>query len=186
MATTPGALLSRTFRSLKPSNSGVFLRSKPPVSSLPMSSPPSSVSVSPNSSKKKPKPKPKPFWSVYLILSTNLPIKTYVGVTTNSSRRLKEHNGELRGGAKTSYAGRPWVFACIIQGFINRSEACSFESKWKSWSKKVTRKRSNANDTKQPTDPSRLLLQHRLAALGRVQDIIDCSHLEIDWRLDPS
>jgi structure-specific endonuclease subunit SLX1 len=26
-------------------------------------------------------------WSVYLILSTNRPIKTYVGVTTNFSRR---------------------------------------------------------------------------------------------------
>ncbi|XP_034703565.1 uncharacterized protein LOC117927941 isoform X1 [Vitis riparia] len=61
-------------------------------------------------------------WLVYLILSTNTPIKTYVGVTTNFSRRLKQHNGELKGGAKASRTGRPWVCACIIQGFKDKSE----------------------------------------------------------------
>jgi len=35
---------------------------------------------------------------------------------------LKEHNGELKGGAKASRAGRPWVCACIVCGFTNRSE----------------------------------------------------------------
>nr|GEZ49353.1 structure-specific endonuclease subunit slx1 [Tanacetum cinerariifolium] len=59
---------------------------------------------------------------VYLILSTNPPIKTYVGVTNNFSRRLKQHNGELKGGAKASQAGRPWICACIIHGFETKSE----------------------------------------------------------------
>lgn len=35
---------------------------------------------------------------------------------------LKQHNGELKGGAKASRAGRPWICACIICGFTDRSE----------------------------------------------------------------
>lgn len=37
-------------------------------------------------------------------------------------RSLKQHNGELRGGAKASQAGRPWISACIIQGFHDQSD----------------------------------------------------------------
>lgn len=124
-------------------------------------------------------PNPKS-WCVYLILSTNQPIKTYVGVTTDFARRfviisspfpflqsnfilvdypfrlwfekaypvldrcflllsfsirrfqgkdwdflfsrLKQHNGEIRGGAKASSAGRPWLCACIINGFTCLSQ----------------------------------------------------------------
>ncbi|KAL5143419.1 Structure-specific endonuclease subunit slx1 [Glycine soja] len=78
------------------------------------------------------KPKPKSeseseSWSVYLILSTNHPIKTYVGITNNFPRRLKQHNGELKGGAKASRAGRPWICACIICGFTDRSEDSSVD-----------------------------------------------------------
>uniref|UniRef100_A0A3Q7EJE3 GIY-YIG domain-containing protein n=1 Tax=Solanum lycopersicum TaxID=4081 RepID=A0A3Q7EJE3_SOLLC len=78
---------------------------------------PASNSTEFSNSKKK-----KSLWCVYLILSTNPPIKTYVGVTTNFCRRLKEHNGELKGGAKASRSGRPWICACLIRGFKGRSE----------------------------------------------------------------
>ncbi|KAJ0234718.1 hypothetical protein HA466_0271870 [Hirschfeldia incana] len=61
-------------------------------------------------------------WSVYLILSTNEPIKTYVGITTDFARRLKQHNGEIKGGAKASSAGRPWICACLITGFTCLSQ----------------------------------------------------------------
>ncbi|KAK1553227.1 hypothetical protein Q3G72_031252 [Acer saccharum] len=41
------------------------------------------------SSQSSPNSKPKSrSWSVYLILSTNTPIKTYVGVSTDFSRRV--------------------------------------------------------------------------------------------------
>lgn len=43
--------------------------------------------------------------------------------------RLKQHNGELKGGAKASHAGRPWVCACLIQGFHGKSEG-SFSLIW--------------------------------------------------------
>ncbi|KEH17664.1 structure-specific endonuclease subunit SLX1-like protein [Medicago truncatula] len=99
--------LSQTFRSIKR-----------PISNPKLSK---CSSSSPKKSELKPKSESSS-WCVYLILSTNHPIKTYVGVTTNFPRRLKEHNGDLKGGAKASRAGRPWICACIVCGFTNRSE----------------------------------------------------------------
>ncbi|XP_057456923.1 structure-specific endonuclease subunit slx1 [Lotus japonicus] len=142
----------------------------------------------PNLSKSSSSPsKPKSdSWCVYLILSTNHPIKTYVGVTTNFPRRLKQHNGQLIGGAKASRAGRPWICACVICGFTNRSEACAFESKWKVFSRRSPRKNHNDNLSKQSEDPSLPLLRHRQAALNKVKGSLDCTHLEINWHLEPS
>lgn len=86
--------LSRTFKSLKPLNKfddfGSKSLSKPPKSlKLTSNSSPSSSSSSLNSpevSTSNTRPLRNP-WSVYLILSTNPPFKTYVGATTNFSRR---------------------------------------------------------------------------------------------------
>ncbi|KAI3874339.1 hypothetical protein MKW92_002424 [Papaver armeniacum] len=122
-------------------------------------------------------------WSVYLILSTNAPLKTYVGVTTNFSRRLKQHNGELKGGAKASRSGRPWICACIIQGFKDHSEACQLESKWKTFSRKLPRKRITDEVEKGSEKQSLLLLQHRQIALSKVKSTLYCEHLEVDWKL---
>ncbi|OIT29791.1 PREDICTED: uncharacterized protein LOC109210883 [Nicotiana attenuata] len=124
----------------------------------------------------------KSLWCVYLILSTNPPIKTYVGVTTNFSRRLKQHNGEIKGGAKASRSGRPWICACLIRGFEGRSEACAFESKWKQVSRKLPRKMKTTEEQKPEDNGSSVLLQHRHAALDRVQCLIDCRHLKFDWK----
>ncbi|XXG85415.1 hypothetical protein AAC387_Pa11g0494 [Persea americana] len=125
-------------------------------------------------------------WSVYLIISSQLP-KTYVGATNDFSRRLKQHNGKLKGGAKASHAGRPWTCACIVQGFKDQSEACMFESKWKSFSRKLPRKKE-VEDTGIGADDgagSLHLLKHREAALNRVKGCVDCSHLDIEWHQDP-
>ncbi|XP_004516472.1 structure-specific endonuclease subunit slx1 [Cicer arietinum] len=163
--------LSETFRSIK----------RPiPNPKLSKSSP------SPSISEVKFTAKPKSdSWCVYLILSTNHPIKTYVGVTTNFPRRLKQHNGELKGGAKASRAGRPWICACLICGFADRSEACVFESKWKAFTRRFPRKNQNDNLSKECEDPSLPLLRHRQAALNRVKNSLDCTNLEINWHLDP-
>ncbi|CAJ1934191.1 unnamed protein product [Sphenostylis stenocarpa] len=134
------------------------------------------------------KPKSEPeseSWCVYLLLSTNHPIKTYVGITNNFPRRLKQHNGELNGGAKASRAGRPWICACIVCGFPDRSEASIFESKWKAISRRAPRKSENDRLSKQSEDPSLPLLRHRQAALKKVKASLDCTHLEIIWHLDP-
>ncbi|GAB4832487.1 hypothetical protein Ancab_006509 [Ancistrocladus abbreviatus] len=179
-------LLSRSFRYMKPHNNPNPNSKLPKLSVLESySSNPASSSSSSPSIKASESKSSKRSWCVYLILSTNPPIKTYVGVTTNFSRRLKQHNGELKGGAKASRAGRPWVCACIIQGFSHRSEACEFESKWKSFSRKLPRKKNNNGMAEQEGDNSLLLLQHRQAALQRVKHSCLCDHLAIDWQLNP-
>ncbi|KAK8955095.1 hypothetical protein KSP39_PZI002760 [Platanthera zijinensis] len=94
-------------------------------------------------------------------------------------RRLKQHNGELKGGAKASSAGRPWSLACLIQGFKDRSEACRFESKWKSLSRKLSRKKNKECSS------TSLLLQHREAALSQARAAFACSYLRIEWQLKP-
>lgn len=187
-------LLSKAFRSLKPhihhhhhagsSPNPNSLPNKPSKSSPTSPLQPVSNSQSPSSSSSK-RSKLKRSWSVYLILSTNIPIKTYVGVTTNFSRRLRQHNGELKGGAKSSRVGRPWVCACIIQGFLGRSEACAFESQWKIFSRKLPRKKKIDETEKELDNKSLLLLQHRQAALNKVKSSINCTHLEIHWQLNP-
>lgn len=63
--------------------------------------------------------------------------------------------------------------------------AYEFESKWKSVSRKLPRKRKVSKVEKEAADNGpMLLLQHRHAALNRVKDLIDCSHLEINWHLN--
>lgn len=170
-------LLSSTFRSVKPRCVIPNPSSpKPASSSKSGSSQPNSTPILKSKQKS---------WCVYLILSTNDPIKTYVGVTNDFSRRLKQHNGELKGGAKASRAGRPWVCTCIIRGFNGQSEACQFESMWKTCSRKLPRKKKNDESTKQFDQPSLPLLQHRQTALSRVKGLLDCNHLEINWQVEP-
>ena len=53
--------------------------------------------------------------------------KTYVGITNNIHRRLRQHNGEICGGAKSTKHARPWSVATTITGFRSRSEALMFE-----------------------------------------------------------
>ncbi|KAJ7949253.1 Structure-specific endonuclease subunit slx1 [Quillaja saponaria] len=167
-------VLSKTFRSIKASipNPNLSKTSSPSPSIVQKSEAKSSLRLKSGS------------WCVYLILSTNAPIKTYVGVTTNFSRRLKQHNGELKGGAKASRAGRPWICACIVCGFTDRSEACEFESKWKYVSRKSPREKENDDSSKKMDDASLPLLRHRQAALNKVRGSLDSSHLEIIWDLN--
>uniref|UniRef100_A0A1S3CFH5 GIY-YIG domain-containing protein n=1 Tax=Cucumis melo TaxID=3656 RepID=A0A1S3CFH5_CUCME len=166
-------LLSQTFRC-----------QKPPISNprLPKSS--SSSTKGPTLIVKLEEPKPKQ-WCVYLIISSNSPIKTYVGVTLDFDRRLKQHNGEIKGGAKATQAGRPWICACTIHGFKDQSQACEFESKWKKVSRKISYEKKEDDVGKQLDNQTLRLLKHRQRALGKVKCLFDCSHFEFDWKLDP-
>jgi predicted GIY-YIG superfamily endonuclease len=62
---------------------------------------------------------------MYVIASTE-GNRTYVGVTKNLVRRLRQHSGELCGGAKST-AGRKWVLAALVEGFNSDGHALSFE-----------------------------------------------------------
>lgn len=64
-------------------------------------------------------------WYVYVLLSCKG--STYVGITTDVVRRLQQHNGELKGGAKTTSRERPWSLGCIYGPYKDRSAASKVE-----------------------------------------------------------
>lgn len=78
-------------------------------------------------------------YSCYLLLLQNAQRaagpngpRTYVGISTDVARRLRQHNGELVGGATSTRLARGstgvWVLKGFVQGFPDRSLATSFES----------------------------------------------------------
>lgn len=74
---------------------------------------------------------------VYILKSQNL---TYVGMTNNFCRRIKQHNKLLKGGAKYTQKSDNWYPICIIDGFTSKSEAMKCEWKIKSKKNKIARK----------------------------------------------
>jgi len=56
---------------------------------------------------------------------------TYIGATTCLRRRLRQHNGQLCGGARATQRYRPWRFVAAVSGFRTWPEALSFEWHWK-------------------------------------------------------
>lgn len=75
-------------------------------------------------------PEPATEWSLYLLRSTKEE-RTYVGVTVNVERRLRQHNGELPGGAKATRRGRPWTLFKVLGTFADRSGAQQAEAAFK-------------------------------------------------------
>ena len=63
---------------------------------------------------------------VYLIKST-LTKKTYVGSCKKLSKRIRQHNGEIKGGAKYTLKGRPWKYVLYVEGFQTWNQCLSFE-----------------------------------------------------------
>ena len=64
----------------------------------------------------------------YLLHSGNT--KTYIGATVDPDRRLRQHNGELSGGARRT-SGLQWKRALYVGGFPDWTAALQFEWAWK-------------------------------------------------------
>lgn len=56
-------------------------------------------------------------WVVYVLRSVPEPRRTYCGVTNDFAHRLRQHNGELAGGAAATHSGRPWKPWALMTGF---------------------------------------------------------------------
>lgn len=78
-------------------------------------------------------------YMVYVLINTSHR-KTYVGITNKPERRIRQHNGELVGGAKYTTANKTdgeWKFYGFIK-FLDKSTALSLEKKIKIRSKKIS------------------------------------------------
>jgi predicted GIY-YIG superfamily endonuclease len=58
--------------------------------------------------------------------------RTYVGCTIRGvSKRLRQHNGEISGGADQTRGRGPWTVVYLVSGFRTRQEALQFEYAWR-------------------------------------------------------
>jgi structure-specific endonuclease subunit SLX1 len=99
---------------------------------------------------------PKPSY-VYCLVCTNG--NTYVGATVDLEKRLRQHNGEITGGAKATTCqlkkGHTWSRACHVRNFPDWSGALQFEWRWKQLSRRER--------AKIPMDRRRIALEKLLA-----------------------
>jgi len=76
---------------------------------------------------------------VYLLYSTKG--NTYIGATIDLERRLRQHNKEIKGGARATgikvEQGEVWTRAGYISGFPNWQATLQFEWRWKQLSRKL-------------------------------------------------
>lgn len=65
-------------------------------------------------------------YTVYCLINASRR-RTYVGSTNHLERRLRQHNGELVGGAKYTSSKGPWVLLGQFLGDLDRSTALRLE-----------------------------------------------------------
>ena len=95
-------------------------------------------------------------WYNYVVYSPDN--RTYVGSTVNLARRIRQHNGELVGGAKYT-RGRQWRFLCVVRNKNACNRKCLSEEWHIKWH---TRKQKSKH---------RDSCIRRLQALGRVLEV---------------
>lgn len=67
-------------------------------------------------------------WFCYILrcIDENHPNLTYNGKTNNIVKRLNQHNGKIKGGAKST-KGKQWEVYALLTGFPNEQNALSCE-----------------------------------------------------------
>ncbi len=83
----------------------------------------------------------KPWFCYFLECSDK---NTYIGATVDVDRRLRQHNSEIKGGARRTTArsasGLKWHRILYVSGFASSQEALQFEWRWKYFSRKSSAK----------------------------------------------
>lgn len=95
-------------------------------------------------------------WWVYVLRSERPRFNTkgeplvgfhYVGSTTDFRRRIRQHNGEIKGGGKYTSQHRPWVPAALYGPYGSRSEAFKAEMALKRGKRSVGRTKWSSKDS---------------------------------------
>ena len=88
-------------------------------------------------------------WWVYVLLSKNEKSldHTYVGSTNDLNRRLRQHNGVIKGGAKSTIIKRPWIIGKVYGPYSSRSEAFKAEMNLKRTKRGAGRLRWSKEDS---------------------------------------
>ena len=63
----------------------------------------------------------------YCYMIINDQCKNYIGFTTNPNRRIRQHNKEIKGGAKYTSKYNNWKYLFLIGGFKTKQEALQCE-----------------------------------------------------------
>ena len=78
---------------------------------------------------------------MYLLESTGN--ATYIGATVDLDRRLRQHNKEIKGGARATSIkvgrGESWTRRCYVKNFPDWKTALQFEWAWKFYSRKLSK-----------------------------------------------
>lgn len=78
------------------------------------------------------------FYVYFLVADSNA---TYIGATVDLDHRLRQHNGELKGGAHATSVkvsrGETWRRFCHVAGFPDWQAALQFEWRWKQLTRKL-------------------------------------------------
>ncbi len=76
-------------------------------------------------------------WYNYIIFDKSPSSKTYVGSTTHPTRRFRQHNGQIKGGAKYTRGGSWTPFVVLYDMNHTKSSALSYEWHLKHSSRKI-------------------------------------------------
>ena len=70
------------------------------------------------------------FCYILCSLHAKYAFSTYIGFTDDPLHRIRQHNGEIKGGAKFTKRRRPWKLILVISNFPNKIAALKFEWAW--------------------------------------------------------
>ena len=115
-------------------------------------------------------------WIFYIIKNNNC---TYAGVSPDPVRRLRQHNGEIKGGAKyTTSKGAGWEHVCLVKGFQNKIQSMQFE-----WAVKHVKPRDSGGITNRISKLYTVLNKSQWTSKSPIANTVP---LEIEWVMNVS
>lgn len=101
-----------------------------------------------------------PFY-VYFIESTNG--YTYIGATVDLDKRIRQHNKEIKGGARATSIkvnnGEIWSYVCYIENCPTWTTALQCEWRWKQLSRQIQKENPREKPRKKRLDALKKLLE---------------------------